>query len=558
MARPRIKLLFAVGLAVLGALTMSWYTLHNTGSDDNSILAARYPSPDLLASTDNTTLSYPTAVALHLTPGTKMRVLHKNKSAGGHNWQHELSKYQRHLNHVSSSATNYATQVGSDNATLSEIETVLTRLSACLESTNMSDFFKNNGYYTRAQRNARLVLEDLRKVIPRFGTRYEVPCWKTSFVAVRESPLQNRLHGKPAQNVVSGSIGGFNFSHGGNYFWHKFTLDVVHWSDNNPFHSNLSYACLPKLFLLGYPKCGSSFLYCILLKLLALTLNVGGACEARKEPHWWVNPGRRKYTQSLLPDSLAIYLLNFDRGAEFVAKSLPAVTIDASPNLMFQWPRYFENDTMENYCLIPSLIPVLLPDSKYFVIMRNPVSMLYSTFWFSCTYISVNMNSVKYKGPDIFHERIVEKIGIFNKCKARGLPLDKCMDVASVKLSSPDLPSCGTTRLEIALYYVHTRKWLSVVPRERIHFFTLEELITVDLTHTAKMILDFLEIPMTDDSYNFQDIVCNENKQEKIDYKRDPRLQMREDTRQILEEFFQPYNQMLADLLDDDKFLWKD
>ena len=42
-----------------------------------------------------------------------------------------------------------------------------------------------------------------------------------------------------------------------------------------------------------------------------------------------------------------------------------------------------------------------------------------------------------------------------------------------------------------------------------------------------------------------------------VDYKHDPRLQMREDTRQILEEFFQPYNQMLAELLGDDKFLWK-
>ena len=51
------------------------------------ILAARYPSPDLLASTtDNITLSYPTAVALRLIPGTKIRVLHKNKSAGGHNY----------------------------------------------------------------------------------------------------------------------------------------------------------------------------------------------------------------------------------------------------------------------------------------------------------------------------------------------------------------------------------------------------------------------------------------------------------------------------------------
>ena len=147
----------------------------------------------------------------------------------------------------------------------------------------------------------------------------------------------------------------------------------------------------------------------------------------------------------------------------------------------------------------------------------------------------------------------MEKIGIFNKCKAQGLPLEKCTDVASVKLSSPDLPSCGTTRLEIALYYVHTRKWLSVVPREnsllhagRTNYYSRSE------THGQGDI----RLSRTDmDSYNFQNIVCNENKQERIDYKGDPRLS---DTRQILEEFFQPYNQVLADLLDDDKFLWKD
>ena len=61
---------------------------------------------------------------------------------------------------------------------------------------------------------------------------------------------------------------------------------------------------------------------------------------------------------------------------------------------------------------------------------------------------------------------------------------------------------------------------LSVVPRERIHFFTLEELIAVDLKHTAKVILDFLG-QIWIHVYNFQDIVCNENKQ---DYKSDPRL----------------------------------
>ena len=122
-----------------------------------------------------------------------------------------------------------------------------------------------------------------------------------------------------------------------------------------------------------------------------------------------------------------------------------------------------------------------------------------------------------------------------------------------------DLTMCGRTRLEMGLYYVHARKWLSVVPRERILFFTLEELATQDLKHSAKVIVDFLEIDSGDlKMHNLLDIHCSKNQQKGIDYKHNPRLMMRNDTRQILIEFFKPYNQMLANLLGDDKFLWND
>lgn len=36
-----------------------------------------------------------------------------------------------------------------------------------------------------------------------------------------------------------------------------------------------------------------------------------------------------------------------------------------------------------------------------------------------------------------------------------------------------------------------------------------------------------------------------------------PQLRMRKDTQEILTDFFRPYNQKLADLLGDDKFLWE-
>ena len=264
-----------------------------------------------------------------------------------------------------------------------------------------------------------------------------------------------------------------------------------------------THLCLPKIFLLGYPKCGSTFLYCLLHIVLKFSGHMANSYDAIKEPHWWVIPGPRNNTQSRSPDYLALYLLNFAKGAEYVKTSLPAVTIDASPNLMFQWPRYTEAETMKNYCLIPSLVPVLLPDSKYIVVMRNPVSMLYSAFWFSCTRTHQHFQSVKYMGPDIFHKRITRKIEIFNLCKSAGEPLDKCMDAVANNIYGPDL----------------------------------------------------FDLP----GHKFRDIIqCGNHQQKTIDYKHNPRLVMRNDTRQILIEFFKPYNQMLANLPGDDKFLWND
>ena len=465
---------------------------------------------------------------------------------------------RRHLNQARfESATSSVSSVDTLSA---EIDTVLTRLNKCLISTNMSSYFKRTGYYGKAQMNARLALEDFRKVIPRLKSSYLAPCWNMSFTARRES-LRGKIikHEKLNRVTIKGYMGDYQFSYGDDLMHrslHHQIINTIHWGPSGVLKQSI--VCLPKVFLLGFPKCGSTFLYCLIRKVLKLALGIAGMCEEAKEPHWWITPGPRQYTQSHSPDYIALYLMNFNKGAKFVENSLPAVTIDASPNLMFQSPRYSESETMENYCLIPSLVPVVLPDSKYFVVMRNPVSMMYSAFWFSCTMEGNNLKSVKFKGPDIFHERVTKKIEIFNDCRSRGEPLDKCVDVVAEDIFSPELPTCGRTRLEMGLYYIHARRWLSVLPRDRIHFFTLEELATQDLRQTGKVILDFLKIPSTDKVlHKFEHIDCNENQQTVVDYKHDPRLKMRDDTRQILENFFQPFNQMLADLLGDDKFLWK-
>ena len=457
-------------------------------------------------------------------------------------------RQQDAMNHVL--AVNVSS--GLPSAFESELDLVLTRMDTCLATTNMSAYFQQMNLLENARSTAGQLLLNIRQVIPKFDAPYTVPCWKTKFIAKHDSHRQ----------YVTGSVGGFNFSYINRRALNEQNIfKNVQWRKHNPKHWYIeqSSACLPKIFLLGYPKCGSTFLYCLLRRVFKYTPGIKGRCEGTKEPHWWIIPGPRTRIQPLEPDYISMYLLNFYPAVSFWDRRLPVMTIDASPNLMFQWPRHFPNESVQNYCLVPSLMPVILPDSRYFVIMRNPISMLYSAFWFSCTSIGYNLNSVKYKGPNLFHERITAKIEIFNECKNQGQPLDMCVDAVAPNLVSPELPKCGRTRLEMGLYYFHTRKWLSVIPRSRIHFFTLEEVASQDPTVTADVIIDFLELPRPSGRavLDKDDLRCNENSQSKVDYKHDPRLQMRPDTRQILEDFFQPYNQMLAELLGDDKFLWR-
>ncbi len=80
---------------------------------------------------------------------------------------------------------------------------------------------------------------------------------------------------------------------------------------------------------------------------------------------------------------------------------------------------------------------------------------------------------------------------------------------------------------------------------------TLEEL-SADANGTMSEVWNFLGLPYTVIHPAHKSL----NQQEKVDYHHNPQLFMREDTRELLNKFFAPYNQMLADLLGDDKFLW--
>ena len=84
----------------------------------------------------------------------------------------------------------------------------------------------------------------------------------------------------------------------------------------------------------------------------------------------------------------------------------------------------------------------------------------------------------------------------------------------------------------------------------------MEEL-SAHTNKVASRIWEFLDLPPFAIDTELQNSM-NTNQQQKVDYHQDPRLAMRNDTKIVLEQFFRPYNKMLADLLGDSKFLWQE
>ena len=449
-----------------------------------------------------------------------------------------------------------------------DLNKVLDNIERCMEVTNLNRLAP----LEVAKTNAAHYVKEYRKVIPtsdHFLDSCSNHCWETDF------SIKKRL------DNLQGHIGDVSFDKRMKIFRAQ-AVDVLRRQFYNSFSSKL--VCLPKIFLAGFPKCGSSFLWCFMNRLIRQSESV----QAEKEPHFWIDAGAVKHFKEPSAPDFSDYILNFVKGISQIEKNTCASSnvslMDGSPNLMFNWPRFNkENNDLANYCLIPATLSHFLPSAKFIVIMRNPVKMLYSAFWFSCTMYGIRLShSIQLKGPSLFHHRIKEKLNMFHDCmKDKSVPaisyecflndtsyascitqrlhlLDECVHRIYFNIFGNDLPKCGRSRVAMGIYFAHIRKWLSVVPKERFLFLTLEELIE-DPVQTATSISRFLGVKQSAaDIQKGAELAsfCNENSQGSINYKTSPDLQMRNDTKHMLETFYRPFNALLADLLQDMKFLW--
>ena len=429
---------------------------------------------------------------------------------------------------------------GSEQYTIS-----VNNLQICLDASNLTNYFHQEGLLETAVANVKYYLDVLRRFIPnQFIATLPNHCWSadvkldfsSSLVSGYVNGTKFSVDRKDIKNVFPPALNTLPFFGGTNYKRHHY----------------VPLSCIPEVFFAGFHKCGSSFLHCVITSHPAVSRPI------RKEALFFSNSDHF-IDENKTALYFADYIINFKSLIQDLTdekSSTHFFGVDGSVGMTTAWPELFSKQKVINSCLLPSVIPEILPKAKFIIVMREPLSMLYSQFWYSCSRVEqpVPLRDYKLKGPDIFHERIVAKIRHINSCLTV-FPLVKCTSESGTFPIpfNPLMPECGGIKIYKALYYVHIQKWLSVIPRERFLFLTLEEL-SGNLKQTTNRLWKFIGVS----SFTINKHICTQatNKQNAVDYTNDPRLVMRNDTREILKGFFRPYNQRLADLLGDRKFLW--
>ena len=422
----------------------------------------------------------------------------------------------------------------------------VSNLKKCLNSIDMTRYFREQGLLELAEYNVNDFVEMISVLIrdAKLPLQHLPSCWQTRIHMHMNNVTINGVIGRTPFAVSKSDPDTYNLNTILSKRFHNWNSHV------------LSLACMPDVFLAGFPKCGSTYFYSLLVSHPWISRPL------KKEPKWWDRD--EHFSNSVMRGALflADYLLNFRPAVKQMREGghmNPNVRVlDASPSLLFKWPTFPNQSRDVNICLLPSVIAEFLPKARFLVIIREPVVLLYSAFLFSCTRHNQSVSlETQLKLPNIFHERVTEKIRIFDSCVAE-YPLAKCAMPDFEEAFWEDLPGCGRTRLEMGLYHVHIQKWLSVVPRERFLFVTLDEL-SDNLDEVASQTWSFLNVS---DFRDYRAVMAKEarltNSQQTVNYRDNPRLAMRNDTRDLLLNFFRPYNQMLADLLGDRKFLWED
>ena len=316
---------------------------------------------------------------------------------------------------------------------------------------------------------------------------------------------------------------------------------------------NRSFICMPYFFLAGFPKSGTTSLRTALRHLPQI---VG---TSKKEPHWWTRAqlvGDTTDHHRHLQQTVLKYFSYFIRASKAIKHHPRVVTYDGSQSTL--WDSNFFGKRHRDYCAMPALLSRILPRTKFIILMRNPVSRLYSMFMYQCrcrygSNVSNWPNIDLGKNPaDFFHKKVEEAIDGFNKCLEHQ-SLYEC--VSEYRFFESKCSGVGA-KLIVSIYYIHLKKWLQFYKIEQFLFLKTEDLETRSEVVLSN-VTNFLGLNPVSSAVARELLAERLNQNDlKAQGNSSLALSMREDTRKLLEDFYRPYNVQLAQLVNDHRLMW--
>ena len=285
--------------------------------------------------------------------------------------------------------------------------------------------------------------------------------------------------------------------------------------------------CLPAFFLSGFPRCASTALYRMIIEHPLVAHTGCKACGFWSRIVSQLSSDNYKRIYSLW------YFNLFSQSMQANESNRLSITFDASP-----YNQYLSDD----YCVLPVLLKRVLPEAKFILIMRNPSERYFSHYWFITIKARFVFGTefIQYvhtkEALETFHDDTVDAIKQFLSCVDNENSITYCV------IHEKAIIYAG---LQHSLYYYHIVLWLKIIPRERFLFLQSEDL-ACHPSLTMSTVWHFLNL----DDFQNSGVVDNI----------DPVIQgiaIPPQTRELLDEFFQPYNQLLAHLLADTRFLWE-
>ena len=409
---------------------------------------------------------------------------------------------------------------------------ILQDMEKCSRAMNITDQALKHatGDLKAITTSANVFLKAIWSIVPRnFSSQYKNPCWHSdlSLTSNNRAMLYFNLN-----------------SENRNYL----TKQQVSRLSRNIFKRNFSEGttfCLPYFFIAGFPKSGTSSLDAALIKHPQI------AAPRSKEPHWWTRIPLDISNFNYLKLSVLRYLIHFlIKPSEGQTK----ITYDGSQSTLWD-SNFFVHQ--QDYCAMPAVLSRVLPKAKFILVMRNPITRLYSQYLYSCT-IGIGKDvldwpkQMRKDAATNFHRNTLVDVKYFNRC-LQNRSLHECVNENRFRANG-----CGGVghRITVSLYYAHLSKWLQFYPTEQFLFLRTEDMSANPQSLMAR-ITDFLGVAPVSPTQAKQWLSRRLNVQ-KATSKDFTGFQMRSETRKLLEEFYRPYNAMLAELTGDSRFRWED